>query len=82
MQANDTRSVAEREADTDRALMAMLLADPGLWSVDEAKREAGGNPLLIEDGLNRLHAAGLIHRVDGKFVFPTKAAIRASEIAG
>lgn len=81
MQANDTRSVAEQEADTDRALMAMLLADPGLWSVDETQREAGGNPLLIEDGLNRLHAAGLVHRLDG-FVFPTKAAVRSAALTG
>lgn len=77
MQANDTRSVAAQEADTDRALMTMLLADPGLWSVDEAQREAGGNPLLVEDGLNRLHAAGLVHRLEG-FVFPTKAATRSA----
>jgi hypothetical protein len=30
MQANDTRSVADIEADNDRAVLAMLLADPGL----------------------------------------------------
>lgn len=81
MQANDTRSVAEQESDTDRAIMEMLLADPGLWSADEAKREMGANPLLVEDGLNRLYAAGLIHRLD-VFVFPTRAAAYSEGLDG
>lgn len=79
MQGNDTRSVAEIEADSDRAVLAMLLADPGLWSVDEVLRETDCR-LDTEDSLNRLHAAGLVHRVDNTFVFPTRAAISAAAL--
>jgi len=79
MQGNDTRSVAELEAGTDQAIMGLLLDGPGLWSVDETQREIGGNPLLVEDGLNRLHAAGMVHRLD-QFVFATRTATKAADL--
>lgn len=81
MQGNDTRSVAEIEADNDRAVLAMLLADPGLWSVEEVLRETDCR-LDGEDSLNRLHATGLIHRLEDGFVFPSRAATRSAALSG
>ena len=58
----------------------MLLADPGLWRTDEVLREMS-NSIIAEDSLARLYASGLIHRLEG-FVFPTRAATRASALGG
>ncbi|MEX1141107.1 MAG: hypothetical protein WD399_06755 [Thermoleophilaceae bacterium] len=38
------------------------------------------DPIAATDGLNRLTAAGLVHRIDS-FVFASRAAARASELA-
>jgi len=81
MQTKDTRPVAEQEADTDRAILAVLLADPGLWSVAEIGRELA-NPVEAENGIARLYAAGLVHRLADGFVFPTRAAARADALGG
>jgi hypothetical protein len=61
-----------------------LLAEPTgwrLWSPEEVGREVGGQSKAI-DALNALHRAGLIHRTADGFVFATRAAIRALELAG
>jgi hypothetical protein len=81
MQANDMRSVEDRERDTDRAVLTMLLADLGLWSVDEVLRESA-DALEAEDSLSRLHATGLLHRIGEGFVLPTGAAVRANALGG
>lgn len=74
-----TRAVAVLEADTDRALLTVLLDDPGPWSVVEVGRELG-DPVEAENGLARLHAAGLAHRLDGGFVFASRAARQADAL--
>jgi len=79
MHQKDTRSVAEIEADNDRAILSMLLADPVLWKTDEIVREMD-NPLDAQDGLHRLCATGLVHRVDGEFYCLTRAAARADSL--
>lgn len=73
-----TRSVAAIEADTDRALLAVLLDDPGPWAVEEVERELS-DPVKAVDGLARLGAAGLVHRLEG-FVFASRAAKQAHAI--
>lgn len=49
------------------------------WSVREMEMELG-SPIAVEDSLRRLQAGGLIHRC-GDFVWATRAAILADEVA-
>lgn len=81
MQTKATRSVVDEDVDTDQAVLTMLLADPIPWKVDEVLREMRNSP-HTEDSLARLQAGGLIHRIGDEFVFPTRAAARASALAG
>jgi hypothetical protein len=48
--------------------------------VEEVVREHGDRVQAL-DALARLHGAGLIHRTTDDFVWATRAAIRAEEIA-
>jgi hypothetical protein len=72
---------AAEEAQIDWAVLNLLLGDhvQRLCSVEEVVREYGSRQDAL-DGLDRLHGAGLIHRLGG-FVFPTVAANRFFEIA-
>jgi hypothetical protein len=73
------KSVGEAERCVDRNLLALMLDDDrGLWSFDELAREFGAD---VEDSVTRLYGAGLIHKVDGGFVFATRAAARAHDLA-
>jgi hypothetical protein len=73
------KSVGEVERCVDRNLLALMLDDDrGLWSLGELAREFGAD---VEDSVSRLFAAGLVHRVDGRFVFATRAAARAHDLA-
>jgi hypothetical protein len=68
-------SVAEQESHTDSVILGLLL-DEGSerpWSVDEMALEVGDD---AEDGLARLHAVGLVHRV-ATFVWASRAAVAA-----
>ncbi len=75
----------------DQALLDLLVHDhPGLWSLHELTRSltssgqtsGGDEPPThdTEDAIERLYAAGLIHRV-GQFVFATRAAHNAQRLA-
>ncbi len=75
-----------------QALLGLVVDDrPGLWSLAELDRyltpsrdtPAGTEPnrASVEDAVEDLYAAGLIHRV-GQFVFATRAALEAERIAG
>jgi hypothetical protein len=70
-----TRTVAERDGQTDRAVLGLLIYErtQGPWAVEEVAREIGRNPT---DSLDRLYGGGLIHRIDG-FVWATRAAVIA-----
>lgn len=74
-------SEPQRQADTDAAILEALLDEEAQrpWSVDEIARVLE-DPIAASDGLGRLARAGLIHRLDG-FVFASRAALRADEIA-
>jgi hypothetical protein len=76
----------------DAALLGLLTIDhAGHWSLAELSRSlissaqvgGGHEPPRheVEDAIERLYAAGLIHRV-GQFVFATRAAHTAQRLAG
>jgi hypothetical protein len=90
-QPNPAATVGTAEDSFDEALLGLLVHDhPGLWSVDElcrsltssAQTAASGEVETCdtEDAIERLFAAGLIHRVGG-FVFATRAAHCAQRLA-
>jgi hypothetical protein len=70
-----------------QALLGLLVIDhPGLWSIAELTRSlipSSGNgpdsPATVEDALEDLYAAGLIHRL-GSYVFATRAAHEAEHV--
>jgi hypothetical protein len=81
----------DAEKSLDEALLGLLIHDhPGLWSLTELNRSltsssqtvSGNEPPThdTEDAVERLYAAGLIHRV-GQFVFATRAAHAAQRLA-
>jgi hypothetical protein len=65
----------------DQAILNLLLFEPGLalWAIDEIVREIGSR-IAVHDSLGRLQRAGLIHRLDGGFVFASRAAVRAAAL--
>ena len=75
-----TLDVAGTDDLIDKAVLTLLLASrfPGLWSVEELKREIG-RPIEVHDALVRLNGQGLIHRLDD-FVFVTRAAACCEEM--
>jgi hypothetical protein len=79
MHDEPTPAAQEERADTD--VLSLLLYDdmPHPWSDEEIARELG-NPVEATDALSRLHRCGLVHRIGG-FVFPTRAARRAAQLA-
>jgi hypothetical protein len=75
----------------DLALLDLLLIDrPGLWSLAELSRSMSSSSQAVdgnepsthetEDAIERLFAAGLIHRI-GSFVFASRAADAAQRLA-
>lgn len=77
-QPDSELTVAELEQRTDRMVLMLLLDEPGLWSLDEIGREISTVP-DVEDGINRLHAVGLVHKLD-QFSFATRAAVRGQRL--
>ena len=73
MQAQNTSSAIEQDEQIDTAIMGMLFDSPRPLAVTEIEREIA-TPLYVEDGIARLVAVGLAHRL-GEFVFATRAAI-------
>lgn len=74
-------SEAEQQDHTDGVILEALLDDDAQrpWTVDEVASEIE-DPTAASDSLGRLARAGLIHRCDG-FVFASRAALRAAQIA-
>lgn len=83
MQENPIPVNACRKSDetTEATIMALLLSDDSRWpwATDELVRQLGDSIATV-DAINRLHATGLVHRC-GEFVFPSRAAERADQLA-
>jgi hypothetical protein len=81
-EAQPTPDLAAEEAQIDSAILDLLLGHGNQrpWSTDEVIREHGSQRNAL-DGIARLHGSGLIHRTPDGFVWATRAAIRADEIA-
>jgi hypothetical protein len=77
--AKPTPSPTE-ERDDGVVLLLLTTGDQRPWSVEEVIREHGHRGQAI-DALTRLYGAGLIHRTQDDFVWATRAAIRAEQIA-
>jgi predicted transcriptional regulator len=68
------------EEQLDSTVINCMLWDEGWpWTVEKLARELGNRP-NAEDAVRRLTRTGLVHRL-GDFVFPTRSARRAIEIA-
>jgi hypothetical protein len=83
MHCEPSHNSAQEETDLlEHVVLHFMLDDrtPGLWSTDELA-QAHGDPIATADALAQLHAMGLIHR-HRQFVWPTRAAVRAVQIAG
>lgn len=77
----DIPPLSEEQHDST-ILHLMLCDDSGVpWSMEELARGIDHTRVGANDAVNRLHAAGLVHRT-GDFVWPSLAARRADELAG
>lgn len=76
---HDQRTPAERDDVSERAIMDLLIDDPGPWALAELQREFSGHPILVEDAINRLAGVGMVHKLD-RFVFASRTAKQASEV--
>ncbi len=81
MQQERSGTPSETAEQVERAILAMLLVEDEQrpWSVQEVELEIGDH-IETADGLGALHRAGLIHRC-GEFVFATRVAVRAQQLA-
>jgi HD-like signal output (HDOD) protein len=77
-----TPDLACDEARIDWAILNLLIDTDQQRprAIEELIREHGNQRDAL-DGVDRLHSAGLVHRI-GEFVFATRAAIRYSQIGG
>jgi hypothetical protein len=79
MQEPSTPEPDETLAGIESAIHAMLLVvdEQRPWSICEVQREIGSD---VTDALRSLEGRGLLHRC-GEFVWATRAALAADEIA-
>jgi DNA-binding HxlR family transcriptional regulator len=79
-EGDGTQDVGEQDDLADWMLLDTLLDSehPGLWSVEELTRVMGDH-ITVTDSLTRLERDGLIWRLQ-QFAFPTRAAVRATQI--
>ena len=70
------------EQSAQAIVLDLLIGDENHWpwSVEEVAREVSSS-LDAADAIDALHGAGLINRTSDGFVFPTRAAVRYSQIA-
>jgi hypothetical protein len=81
MQDESSRTPSRAAEQVEQAILVMLLVadEQRPWSVHEVELEIGDHIETV-DGLDALHRVGLIHRC-GDFVFATRAALRAEQLA-
>jgi predicted transcriptional regulator len=81
MQDESIPDPARSERECDSAVLALLLEEEHtIWSIAEIGQTLGSHVNGV-DAVNRLHAAGLVHRL-GDYVFATRAAASAWAVAG
>jgi hypothetical protein len=82
MREHHPNPLARDDDKFDQAILGLLLHErPSRpWAEEELVREVGDR-IAVDDSLARLYGAGLIHRLDQGFVFPTRAALRADQLA-
>lgn len=81
MQKERSRTPREEEARDDWGILVCLVAssDQWPWSIDELIRERE-DELAARDAIDRLSRSGLVHRTKDGLIFPTRAALRYTEI--
>jgi hypothetical protein len=75
----DEETTADRLDQRQKTVLMLLFSDPSPWTVQELGRELHGEQ-LAEDAVRELAGAGLVHRLVGDFVVPTRAARRADDL--
>lgn len=70
------------EQSAQAIVLDLLVGDENHWpmSIEEVAREISA-PVDAADAIDALYGAGLLHRTSDGFVFPTRAAVRYSQIA-
>jgi hypothetical protein len=77
MQAKSTSDLSDEDRRDDSAVLELLVGDDHpIWSETEVALEMGKRIGTV-DAVVRLHGAGLIHRLEGGFVFASRAAVQA-----
>lgn len=80
MHAQPIADPSTADGSYDSLVLDLLLIDhDGLWSVAELERMLGDTP-AVADALARLHAVGLIHRLEN-YVFATRSAAHVHKLA-
>jgi hypothetical protein len=66
---------------TDATVLDLLVDDENQrpWTVDELWLEIGSAP-VVEDAINNLQAAGLVHKTSDGFIFASRAAITFEQL--
>ncbi len=78
-QTASQRSVVDDENRIDHAILTLLLNEHSQpWAGEELVREIG-DAIEVTDSIRRLHAAGLVHRLD-QFVFVSRGARRTAAL--
>lgn len=72
----DEETPGDRLDQHQRTVLMLLFSDPSPWTVQELGCELGEERLAV-DAVGELAGAGLVHRLDGDFVVPSRAARRA-----
>jgi hypothetical protein len=73
MHANPIADPSTQDGTHDAVILDLLLIEhDGLWSIDELERMVG-DEVAVADALARLHALGLIHKIEN-LVCATRAA--------
>jgi hypothetical protein len=81
MQDEPTSEAIDEQDQVEHAVFILLTAgeEQRPWAVREIELEIG-DPIGVADSLAHLHRGGLIHRC-GEFVWATRAALRADQLA-